>query len=89
VTNGTDVPEPTLANLNRCTAEVSRLDPHKTGTRDRQKTAPSNTHIAGPRWLIKAVLGPGGDTVVSPDGVVSQVRQVRPRALINGNGGRS
>jgi hypothetical protein len=87
VSNGADGPEPIPPDLNRCTAKVKRLDPHKIEGRNRQKTGGSVAHIAGPSRVIAAELGDPGRPVVSPDGVVCEVRQLRPRALVD-NGGR-
>jgi hypothetical protein len=70
------------ANLNRRTAEVSRLSAHFMRGRDRGKTGGLVAHITGPAKVVAAEFGGRTwRTVVSSDGVVSEISTWRPRAL--------
>jgi hypothetical protein len=71
------------ADFKRCTAELSGISPCFTGVHSTEKTGGSVAHIAGPAAVVAAELGTGWRTAVSLDGVVTEVRQLRTRTLVN------
>jgi hypothetical protein len=78
-----DAPQAVPPGSTRCTATVKRLAPHFPRPRADENTGGSVAHIAAPSAVITSELGGAWRPVTSPDGVPCEVRQLRPRALID------
>jgi hypothetical protein len=76
--DGTQAGSPDFAQT---TAKLSRLSAHFSQVNAPEKPRGSVASIIGPADVLAIELGGGWRSVISPDGVACEVRQIRRRAL--------